>query len=145
MSKKTPKGPGGRPTKFKKHMLEKAKELAAKGKTNREIAEIFEITEQTFYDWLRNNYEFSYALKEGKQEADQMVEAALFKRAIGYTLPDKQLPPDTTACIFWLKNRKPNEWSEKGDFDGDIEIKLAYNLEKEPRKELSDGRKPTED
>ncbi len=28
--------------------------------------------------------------------------------------------PDTTACIFWLKNRKPAEWRDKQDVEMNI-------------------------
>lgn len=34
----------------------------------------------------------------------------------------EHFPPDTTAMIFWLKNRQPDKWRDKrdvGDDDGD--------------------------
>ena len=70
------------------------------------------------------------ALKKGKEVVDIQVENALLKRALGYEFVEvtkelaetglivtkkvtKQQAPDTTAAIFWLKNRKPNEWRDK--------------------------------
>ena len=80
--------------------------------------------------WINTYPEFSDALKEGKAPADAKVERSLFQRAIGYKItekkviqnPDgstrkevteKEVAPDTTAQIFWLKNRLPGEWRDK--------------------------------
>lgn len=65
--------------------------------------------------------------------ADDLVEASLFSRAVGYSHPDEKLylidnkierakttkhyAPDTTAAIFWLKNRQPDKWRENYQFD----------------------------
>ena len=61
---------------------------------------------------------------------DIEVENALLKRALGYEYVEeriekskrdgvkviqtvKQVVPDTTAQIFWLKNRRPDKWRDK--------------------------------
>jgi hypothetical protein len=86
-----------------------------------------------------------YAL--GKHEADERVTRSLFQRAVGYTASRdahrvhqgkaiateliKHYPPDTTACIFWLKNRRPEEWREKFEHDHGLNLsreKLAQLL-----------------
>ena len=120
---------GGRPTKFKVEYVEQARKLAALGATDREAAEFFGVSESTLYLWKHTETEFSEALKIGKAAADQRVEQSLYRKAVGYTQDDthfsayegvvtetpyvKHHAPDTTACIFWLKNRKPTDWRDK--------------------------------
>lgn len=87
------------------------------------------ISHTTLYEWRKKYPNISEALKKGKEVVDVEVENALYKRAIGYDYEEtteeqsedgykkrvikKHMPPDTTACIFWLKNRKPREWRDK--------------------------------
>ena len=71
---------------------------------------------------LRQSREFSAAvessLREYRDSIDNAVEDALFRRAVGFEQPDgKFSPPDVRAAMFWLKNRRPEAWSEK-DRDG---------------------------
>jgi hypothetical protein len=74
---------------------------------------------------------FSATIKDGKDESDNRVVESLFKRATGYSHPDvhistyegkaivtkitKHYPPDATSCIFWLKNRRSNEWKDRSE------------------------------
>ena len=118
----------GRPTKFKAEFIEQALKLCRLGATDIEIADFFEIEVRTLYRWKADNEVFCQALKVGKEEADDRVERSLFARANGYehnevdirvvaneivqTPIRKYYPPDTTAGIFWLKNRRPKEWRE---------------------------------
>lgn len=94
----------GRPTKFNEDLTTKILEWAKKGKTNEEIAELTGIAVSTLGLWRRENPEFMVALKESKDAADGIVEASLFQNAV---------IGNVTAQIFWLKNRRPNEWREK--------------------------------
>jgi hypothetical protein len=100
------------------------------------------INPATFYRWQNDHSEICEALKKGKAPVDIEVENALFKRATGYTvrvqkpvkvktkrqLKDKgtieeehielveeeiYIAPDTTAQIYWLKNRRPDKWRDK--------------------------------
>ena len=87
------------------------------------------------------------SLKRGKVVADDAVEAALYRRAVGYTYDEvkvnsyvdnnqnqrqfrtvttKEIPPDVTAAIFWLKNRRPEKWRDRHEFgfEGNIPVKL---------------------
>mgnify|MGYP006311803415 CR=1 FL=1 len=81
--------------------------------------------------------EFAEALKKGKQVVDAKVEKSLLKRALGYEFEEvkvtvnesgqkkvektkKQIKPDTTAQIFWLKNRLPDKWRDKHEIDQNI-------------------------
>ncbi|WPK12251.1 helix-turn-helix domain-containing protein [Lysinibacillus louembei] len=85
------------------------------------------------YEWQNKYSEICDALKRGKEVIDRQVENALLKRALGYKYDEvtkemvedgsgrlevtkvvtKEVQPDVTAQIFWLKNRKPVEWRDK--------------------------------
>ena len=117
---------------------------ARDGLTDAQIAHNIGITTTTFYDWKKKFPAFSDALKSGKEVVDVMVENALLKRALGFTYDEitkstkrvpiigkngevteieevtnktvkKMVVPDTTAQIFWLKNRRPDKWRDKQD------------------------------
>jgi len=137
----------GRPSKYDpdRHPIW-AEGLAKLGKTDKEISTAFGISRSTLLEWKKSHPELSVALKIGKSEADTAVENSLFKRAMGYTYEElkivndgervektvKQVAPDTTAQIFWLKNRKPEEWRDKvhqevtGKDGGPIESVVIY-------------------
>lgn len=128
------KHPGGRPTKYNPEVhIPVAKSMAWLGATNEQIAEKLEINLSTFYDWFKKHPEFSNPIKEAKEEADGRVVESLYKRATGYKQVEKhyeaseegqtilsreiekELPPDATSMIFWLKNRRPKDWRDKVD------------------------------
>lgn len=109
---------------------------ARDGLTDEQIAENIGISRSTLNSWKDKYSDISDTLKKGKEVIDRQVENALLKRALGYEytevtkeyIPDlgemkvtkevtKQVVPDTTAQIFWLKNRKPNDWRDKRDVD----------------------------
>lgn len=135
------KHPGGRPTKYKDVDLEKVKLLAAKGWTDAEMAEFFDVDPSTWHRWKGKYEEFCESLKNWKEEADQRVERSLYERANGYSHPEdkifndggealvvptvKHYAPDTTAAIFWLKNRKPSEWRDKQELDANVNANVA--------------------
>lgn len=117
-----------RPSKFKPGFVTQAEKLCKLGATDIEMADFFDVEVRTLYRWKTENEAFCQALKAGKDEADDRVERSLFARANGYEHDEvdirvlngaivktdirKFYPPDTTAAIFWLKNRKPKEWRE---------------------------------
>lgn len=119
----------GRPTSFKPEFVEQARKLASLGATDREAAEFFDVAESTLYLWKHTQPEFSEALKVGKEVADERVIQSLYRKAVGYTYDavkmhvvegvvaitpySEHVPPSDTAGIFWLKNRRPNEWRDK--------------------------------
>ena len=71
------------------------------------------------------------ALKIRREKDDNAVENALFQRAVGFEQPDgKFSPPDVRAAMFWLKNRRPQEWDEKKQTSGSRSIELS-ELEEE--------------
>lgn len=123
------KNKGGRPTKYKAEYCEQAEKLCRLGATDRDIADFFGVSEATLNNWKLRYPEFLESLKRGKDEVDALVERSLFQRATGYSHPSEKVfqfqgqviraktvehyPPDTTAMIFWLKNRQPEKWRDR--------------------------------
>lgn len=119
------------------------------GLTDEQICKNLGISVDTFYRYKVKYSEFSEAIKKGKEVADIEVENALFKRAIGYTYKEvtkevkdidgkkstfikevtKVVPGDVAAQIFWLKNRKSNNWKDKRENEND-DTKLIEVLDK---------------
>lgn len=103
--------------------------LCRMGATDADLAREFEVSLSGIELWKRTHVEFREALKEGKVFADARVAQSLYERAMGYSHPEddikavngsivitpttKRYPPDTTAAIFWLKNRQPQVWRDK--------------------------------
>ncbi|MDL2214415.1 transposase [Clostridia bacterium OttesenSCG-928-O13] len=77
---------------------------ARDGCTDEELAKKMNISPSTLYEWVKKYLEISEAIKKGKEVVDYEVENALLKKALG---------GDVTAMIFWLKNRKPQQWRDK--------------------------------
>ena len=107
---------------------------ARNGLTDEQIANNIGISRSTLFEWRKNNQDISNALKKGKEVVDIEVENALLKRALGYTITlkeqkvdkdgcihdlqkDVHVPGDTTAQIFWLKNRRKEQWREKVEIE----------------------------
>jgi hypothetical protein len=120
--------PAGRPSSYKPEYAAQAEKLCKLAATDIEIADFFEVDIRTIYRWKEAHPEFCHALKTGKELADERVERSLFARATGYEHDEvdirvigqeivktpirKYYPPDTTAGIFWLKNRRKDQWRE---------------------------------
>lgn len=122
--------PAGRPSKYKQEYAQQAYKLCLLGATDKALADFFEVDEATINRWKDAHKEFCESLKRGKQIADATVAEKLYNRAIGYEAPEivtasfqgqitdtlevvKHYPPDTTAAIFWLKNRQSQQWRDK--------------------------------
>lgn len=103
---------------------------ARDGLTDSQLAHNMGINVATLYEWKKKYSDIDEALKRGKEVVDIQVENALLKRALGYEYDEiseefemgvlskrkitkKQVVPDTTAQIFWLKNRRPEQWRDK--------------------------------
>ena len=123
----------GRPTKYKPEFNRQAEKLCLLGSTDKDIAGFFEVDESTINRWKIEYPEFCESIKRGKISADANVASRLYKRAIGYEHDEdkifnnngaplivptiKHVQPDTTAAIFWLKNRQPARWRDKQEVD----------------------------
>lgn len=133
--------------------LLKVQGWARDGLSNEQIAHNMGITFQTLYKWQDKYSELREALKKGKEVVDREVENAMLKRALGYEYDEvtqepvtdkdtgitemrvtkrvtKQIVPDVTAQIFWLKNRKPNEFRDKRDVELSGSVDLGSIIEK---------------
>lgn len=119
---------------------------ARDGLTDEQIAQNMGISPSTLYEWKKKYSELTESLKRGKEVVDRQVENALFKSAMGYTYDEvtkevsedgelfvskvvsKQMAPNTTAQIFWLKNRKPAEWRDKRETElsGGVDVKDPF-------------------
>lgn len=99
---------------------------ARDGLTDEQIANNMGISPSTLYEWKKRYPEISEALKKGKEIVDRQVENALLKSALGFEYEEETVTqrgevvtirkyekPNTTAQIFWLKNRKPEAWRDK--------------------------------
>lgn len=96
------------------------------GLIDKQIYKNMGISRTTFYKWKSENSEFADLLKRGKEIADREVENALFKSATGFMGPDdKYYPPNTTAQIFWLKNRKKDDWKDKREQDVSVSTPIS--------------------
>ncbi|HBC2031502.1 TPA: helix-turn-helix domain-containing protein [Clostridium perfringens] len=135
---------------------------ARNGLTDEQISKNLGIAYSTFREYVKKYSALSAALKKGKEIVDIEVENALLKRALGYKYDEvtkeliedketgiselkvtkvvtKEVIPDTTAQIFWLKNRKPEEWRDKKEVKHDGNINNPYeNLTKEQLLKIAD-------
>lgn len=109
------------------------------GATDADMAAFFEVSESTINLWKIEHPEFSESAKRGKASADMHLASKLFSRAEGAEWEEEQAikvkvgaheerveivtikrsaPPDTTALIFWLKNRQPKKWRDRQEVTG---------------------------
>ena len=114
--------------------------LVRRGWTDQECADFFDVSINTITGWKEKHPEFMVSLKNWKESADFHVEKSLYERAMGYTHKAVKMfvvggkivqqeylehyPPDSTALIFWLKNRKPSEWRDKEGGEKQVETKI---------------------
>lgn len=160
----------GRPTEYREEYNEQVEKLCKLGATDKEIADFFNVTEQTINNWKSDFPAFFESIKKGKIVADAEIADSLYHRAKGYShdavkifptggeTKDKEgnvikgpllvpyvehYPPDTTAAIFWLKNRRGKikheegqRWADKQEVTGDSGSPLFSSA---PVTKLPDG------
>lgn len=145
----------GRPTLYRDEFTHQARVLCARGATDSDLADFFDVTPRTINRWKVLHPEFLDAIRRGKEPADDRVEDSLYHRAQNREVEEEQaikvkkivygsdgkkiqeeeevkivtvkkfVPADTTAMIFWLKNRRAKDWRDvhkhehgkAGDFD----------------------------
>ena len=118
---------------------------ARDGLTDKQIAKNIGIAESTLYNWKNDHVEILESLKKGKEVIDIEVENALLKRALGYEYEEvktyieenngvikkrkeitkKIMAPDTTAQIFWLKNRNPDKWRDRKETNVEVDTNMV--------------------
>ena len=123
---------------------------ARDGLTDEQISQNMGIAYSTLRSWRDKFSAISAVLKQGKEVVDRQVENALLRRALGYkyeevkekfergvmtekTVTKKEIVPDTTAQIFWLKNRKPDKWRDKPDYEDTSALDKLDSILKEMR------------
>lgn len=130
-----------RPTEYKDTWPEIAHELCLEqGYTDTQLAQYFKVSLKSIQRYKNKYPEFADAIRSAKDEFDtDIVENALLQRARGVTVTEtrtsgggsddeapsavtvqKELPPDTAACIFWLKNRRPDRWRDKQEIEHEV-------------------------
>jgi hypothetical protein len=147
-----------RPSKYDPKFNKQVFKLALLGAKDTEIADFLEITEQTLNNWKKEYPELFESLKKGRKDADAKVVKSLYKRALGFKFKEythekielkewsgvtgnfeitpatrikcveKLIVPDTTAQIFWLKNRQPKNWRDKQEIEHSGEALKAYEI-----------------
>ena len=130
--------PAGRPSKYKPEFAEQAEQLCKLGATDNDLAQFFKVTTVTLWNWQSRHPEFFKALKVGKAESDDRVERSLYNKATGYTFTSEKVfqfqgeivratvtehvPPSDTAMIFWLKNRRQEQWRDVKESKVDMTV-----------------------
>ena len=129
----------GRPSSYKPEFAKMARHLCKLGATDADLAEAFGVSIVTIDNWKIKFREFLGSLKASKEEADNRVERSLYARATGYSYDavkifhmkdgkitkvpyTEHVPPDVTAQIYWLKNRRPDRWRDVQN----IEAKMGH-------------------
>ena len=148
----------GRPCKYDEWLggdgLLKIQGWARDGLSEEQIAHNMGIARFTLSEWKKKFPVLSDTIKKGKEVVDREVENAMLKRALGYDYEEvvqrpvvvdketgetemrvvqrvnKHVAPDVTAQIFWLKNRKPDEFRDKRDVELSGSVDLGSIIEK---------------
>lgn len=147
--------------KYSKEIVEKICEYLRQGATITTTCEAVGIHKDTFYEWMKKKSDFSDAIKKAMAIPDKRVEKALFKSAImGHRYKEKEfkavnagekikmvpikvvtkiIPPNVTAQIFWLKNRKPDEWRDRHELEhlGNVNITVISAVPRPKEKKKS--------
>ncbi|MDB4893130.1 MAG: hypothetical protein JWL61_4985 [Gemmatimonadetes bacterium] len=129
----------GRPTSYQSAYARMAATACELGATDADLAKLFDVAESTINLWKLEHPEFSESVKEAKSLLDQQVEQSLYRRAMGWEHDAVKImavaqgeglgsaiqevpyvehyPGDTTAMIFWLKNRQPARWRDRQEVE----------------------------
>ncbi|RGL38995.1 transposase [Paenibacillus polymyxa] len=149
---------GGRKTKYHSHVEPKLlliEAWARDGIIQEDIAKKLGVAMSSFSEYKNKYPELTEALKRGQEVVDVQVENSLLKRAMGYRYDEvtkeasreldketgeyktimvetkrvtKEVQPDVTAQIFWLKNRKPDVWRDKKELDANVKASKLEDL-----------------
>ena len=123
----------GAPSKYNNDMNEQVTKLCLLGATDEDLANFFDVCKATINNWKKDYPEFLDSIKEGKENADAKVAQSLYNTA---------LSGNTTAQIFWLKNRRSKVWRDKQEIDhttdGDKVTGISVNFVRPGDKEGSE-------
>jgi hypothetical protein len=147
----------GRPTAYREDYARQVFVAAAEtGMTDAQLSQLFGVNPATLNRWKQEHPDFCESLKAGRDIFDTAnVEKSLLRRAMGYQTTEtirevsgdgnleitktvqKTVPPDTTAMIFWLKNRHPDRWREKQVIAHEGGVKIANTIDPETKSILA--------
>lgn len=135
------------PSKYETHVQPKltlVEAWARDGLTDEQICHNLNISVASLHNYKRDHLELLEALKRGKDDIDVMVENALLKAALGYNYTEEEISkatgeivalqrtahPNTTALIFWLKNRRPQQWRDKQELEhsGETGVRIINDI-----------------
>ncbi|WP_342419239.1 transposase [Paenibacillus sp. FSL H8-0168] len=149
---------GGRKSKYQTHVEPKLlliEAWARDGMIQEDIAKKLGVAMSSFSEYKNKYPELTEALKRGQEVVDVQVENSLLKRAMGYRYDEvtkeasreldeetgeyktimvetkrvtKEVQPDVTAQIFWLKNRRPDVWRDKKELDANVKASKLEDL-----------------
>ena len=121
----------GQPTLYKPEYIELAHNYCLLGATNEVLARFFEVAPRTIDNWIAAHPDFADAVVRGRAVADGVIVRALFERAKGFShqvtrtthyqgdertvTNTVSYPPDTQACMFWLRNRQREYWQARAE------------------------------
>lgn len=145
-------------TTYQNHYPEQAHKLCLLGATDKDLTSFFGICKSTLNNWKKQNPDFNAAVLRGKKAADMEVAASLYQATLDRIITTKQaikckevyyddngkrvekerveivevekhIPADFRSQQFWLKNRNPQQWSDKyDDDDAATEKSVTLNL-----------------
>lgn len=137
----------GRPNKYYSHVEPKLlliEAWARDGVTEEQICNNLDVSVSAWSEYKKEFPALVEALKNGREVIDVMVENALLKAALGYNYTEEELNkitgqpielrkvahPNTTALIFWLKNRRPKEWRDKQEIEhsGEAGVRIINDI-----------------
>lgn len=116
---------------YSPEMCEEVHNLALLGLSLNQIAGVIGVDDKTISVWMRTYPEFAAAITEGRDVADGEVVRSLWERATGSKVIEqhvfydekrgttiieqtiKEYPPESGACMQWLKNRQPKLWRDR--------------------------------
>ena len=140
----------GRPSGFSPDIIGKVEALCEAGATDDEIADFLDISTRTLLRWKHAYPDFCRALTTGKQYSDERTQRSLYHKANGFYVTEQQafkvklpeggeelkvievqkfIPPDTTAQIFWLKNRRKEVWRDRHEVDASLSVSTQSNFD----------------
>lgn len=140
------------------HWIERcaeARELAAAGFTDREMADAFGVSVKQLYIWRAANPDFEAACKLQKAMPDARVQGVAFTMTQGFSYVEQQaikvktgedteaveiveveryMPPDKTMVLFWLKNRLGWRDQHEHRVEGRVDHEHRHTIEADPRR-----------
>jgi hypothetical protein len=118
--------------KFQPEYVEQARKICALGAVDIEIADFFNVTVPTIFNWRHKYPKFEEACRVGKKPCNARAERSLYHRSVGFwyeeekvycfwdaekkkvhehrTTVRKFVIPDSSAAVQWLKIREPEKY-----------------------------------